>query len=98
MYVIFTGRIDESVPRSKRLLTDEQSNVLVYMTGERERERERYIYIRDNISAGHGGDGFLKFQDNEEISSVELADAFQQMWQKKRFSLPSLLILFMSLD
>lgn len=27
------GRLEESVPRSKRLLTDETSNVLVYMTG-----------------------------------------------------------------
>lgn len=33
---------------------------------------------------GHGGDGFLKFQDSEEISSIELADAFEQMWQKQR--------------
>ena len=36
------------------------------------------------ISVGHGGDGFLKFQDHEEISSAELADTFQQMWQKRR--------------
>ena len=34
---------------------------------------------------GHGGDGFLKFQDSEEISSIELADAFEQMWQKQRW-------------
>ncbi len=34
--------------------------------------------------AGHGGDGFLKFQDAEEISSQELGDAFEQMWQKRR--------------
>lgn len=34
---------------------------------------------------GHGGDGFLKFQDSEEITNVELADAFEQMWQKKRY-------------
>ena len=34
--------------------------------------------------SGHGGDGFLKFQDAEEISNVELADAFEQMWQKQR--------------
>lgn len=34
---------------------------------------------------GHGGDGFLKFQDAEEITSIELADAFEQMWQKRRF-------------
>lgn len=37
---------------------------------------------------GHGGDGFLKFQDAEEISSVELADAFEQMWQKQRYFYP----------
>lgn len=35
-------------------------------------------------SKGHGGDGFLKFQDAEEITSPELADAFEQMWQKGR--------------
>jgi phosphatidylinositol glycan class K len=33
---------------------------------------------------GHGGDEFLKFQDSEEISAFDLADAFEQMWQKKR--------------
>jgi phosphatidylinositol glycan class K len=34
---------------------------------------------------GHGGNGFLKFQDFEEIANVELADAFEQMWQKRRY-------------
>ncbi|GFN85251.1 GPI-anchor transamidase [Plakobranchus ocellatus] len=63
---VLTGRLPESTPRSKRLLSDERSNVLVYMTG-------------------HGGDGFLKFQDAEEVSNVELADAFEQMWQKQRY-------------
>ncbi|CAG0920587.1 unnamed protein product [Notodromas monacha] len=63
---LLTGRLPESTPRSKRLLSDETSNVLVYMTG-------------------HGGDGFIKFQDAEEITSVELADAFEQMWRKKRY-------------
>ena len=37
-----------------------------------------------NNLTGHGGDGFLKFQDAEEISSIELGDAFEQMWQKRR--------------
>ena len=37
------------------------------------------------LLSGHGGDGFLKFQDAEEVSSVELADAFEQMWQKRRY-------------
>lgn len=57
--------MDPSVPRSKRLLTDDRSNIFVYMTG-------------------HGGNEFLKFQDNEEISAFDIADAFEQMWQKKR--------------
>lgn len=63
---VLTGRLPPSTPRSKRLLSDERSNILVYMTG-------------------HGGDGFLKFQDAEEISNVELADAFEQMHQKRRY-------------
>ncbi|EDO38885.1 predicted protein [Nematostella vectensis] len=63
---VLTGRLPDSAPRSKRLLSDERSNILVYMTG-------------------HGGDGFLKFQDAEEVTSVELADAFEQMWQKQRY-------------
>lgn len=63
---VLTGRLPTSTPASKRLNSDERSNILVYMTG-------------------HGGEGFLKFQDTEEISNVELADAFEQMWQKQRF-------------
>jgi phosphatidylinositol glycan class K len=63
---LLTGRLSSSTPRSKRLLSDEHSNILIYMTG-------------------HGGEGFLKFQDSEEITNVELADAFEQMWQKRRY-------------
>jgi len=61
-----TDRVGEDMPRSKRLLTDDRSNILVYMTG-------------------HGGNEFLKFQDSEEISAFDLADAFAQMWEKKRY-------------
>jgi phosphatidylinositol glycan class K len=57
--------MDSSVPRSKRLLSNERSNVFVYMTG-------------------HGGNEFLKFQDNEEISAFDVTDAFEQMYQKRR--------------
>jgi GPI-anchor transamidase subunit K len=63
---LLTDRLDDDVPRSKRLGSDAGSNVLVYMTG-------------------HGGDRFLKFQDSEEIGSWDLADAFGQMWEKKRY-------------
>ena len=62
---LMTDRVSEDMPRSKRLMTDERSNILVYMTG-------------------HGGNEFLKFQDAEEISAYDLADAFGQMWEKKR--------------
>ncbi|PLW37326.1 hypothetical protein PCASD_09666 [Puccinia coronata f. sp. avenae] len=64
---LLTGRVAEGTPRSKRLMTDERSNIFVYMTG-------------------HGGDEFLKFQDSEEISAFDLADAFQTMWAKKRYN------------
>ena len=64
---LLTDRWEESVPASKRLGTDEGSNVLIYMTG-------------------HGGSEFLKFQDSEEISSWDLADAFAQMREKKRYN------------
>ncbi|KAF2866873.1 peptidase C13 family-domain-containing protein [Massariosphaeria phaeospora] len=63
---LMTDRVSEDMPRSKRLMTDERSNILVYMTG-------------------HGGNEFLKFQDAEEISAFDLADAFEQMWEKKRY-------------
>ncbi|PAA84155.1 hypothetical protein BOX15_Mlig008567g5 [Macrostomum lignano] len=63
---LLTGRHVPGTVPSKRLLTDDQSNILIYITG-------------------HGGDGFVKFQDNEEVSSQELADAFEQMWQKRRY-------------
>lgn len=63
---LLTGRLPSSTARSKQLLTDEGSNILIYLTG-------------------HGGDGFLKFQDSEEVTSQELADALEQMWQKKRY-------------
>ncbi|CAG8542065.1 5781_t:CDS:2 [Ambispora gerdemannii] len=63
----FIRRISPDTPRSKRLLSDDRSNILVYMTG-------------------HGGNEFLKFQDAEEISSFDLADAFEQMWEKRRYN------------
>ena len=39
---------------------------------------------------GHGGNEFLKFQDSEEIGSWDLADAFEQMWEKKRYGFPAI--------
>ncbi|KAF9109523.1 glycosylphosphatidylinositol anchor biosynthesis [Mortierella sp. AM989] len=64
---LLTGRVTKETPRSKRLMTDDQSNIFVFMTG-------------------HGGKEFLKFQDSEEISAYDLGDAFQQMYEKKRYN------------
>lgn len=64
---LLTGRLQNGTARSKKLLSDAGSNILIYLTG-------------------HGGDGFLKFQDSEEITNNELADAFEQMWQKQRWT------------
>ncbi|KAL2314297.1 GPI-anchor transamidase [Schizosaccharomyces pombe] len=64
---LLTERVPENTPASKRLLTNERSNILIYMTG-------------------HGGDGFIKFQDAEELSSEDLADAIEQMHQHKRYN------------
>ena len=64
---LLTDRWDEDQPRSKRLLTDENSNIFIYLTG-------------------HGGNEFLKFQDAEEIGSYDIADAFEQMYEKKRYN------------
>ncbi|KAK3209990.1 hypothetical protein GRF29_44g1274118 [Pseudopithomyces chartarum] len=63
---LMTDRVSEDMPRSKRLMTDERSNILVYMTG-------------------HGGNEFLKFQDAEEISAYDLADAFGQIYHEMLF-------------
>lgn len=63
---LLTGRVPAHTPRSKKLESDEHSNVFLYMTG-------------------HGGNEFLKFQDAEEISAYDLADAIEQMWEKRRY-------------
>jgi len=64
---LLTDRLEENAPRSKRLDTNENSNILIYLTG-------------------HGGEGFLKFQDTEEVSDQDFADAIHEMKEKKRFN------------
>jgi phosphatidylinositol glycan class K len=64
---VLLDRHEPQVSKNKRLMTDENSNILIYMSG-------------------HGGNDFLKFQDAEEISSKDIADAFHQMHIKKRYN------------
>uniref|UniRef100_A0A1I7ZHL3 GPI-anchor transamidase n=1 Tax=Steinernema glaseri TaxID=37863 RepID=A0A1I7ZHL3_9BILA len=63
---VMTGRVHPATPRSKRLLSDHQSNVLVYLTG-------------------HGGPHFMKFQDSAEITSQDVADMIEAMFQGNRY-------------
>ncbi|KAE9555152.1 hypothetical protein FO519_001647 [Halicephalobus sp. NKZ332] len=64
---VLTDQLPEGTPRSKRLLSDHQSNILIYMSG-------------------HGGDGFLKFQDHTELTSTEVADAVETMSKNQRYN------------
>jgi len=63
---LLTNRHAANTPSSKKLLTDDTSNVLIYLSG-------------------HGGDGFLKFQDADIMSSQDLADAIGDMHTQKRY-------------
>lgn len=40
-----------------------------------------FVYL-----TGHGGNDFLKFQDAEEIGAWDIADAFGEMWEKRRYN------------
>jgi len=68
-------------------------NVIRLLTGRQDKNTPRSRRLNTDSKSnvlfyltGHGGEDFLKFQDDEEISAYELADAFEQMHQKKRFN------------
>jgi glycosylphosphatidylinositol transamidase (GPIT) subunit GPI8 len=68
---VMQGRFDANEPQSRRLMSDSNSNLLVYLTG-------------------HGGEGFLKFQDTEYLYSEEIGVMFtllhaQRMYRKALF-------------
>merc|ERR1712060_950576 len=62
---VLTGRHTSTEPRARQLLSDDRSNVLVYLSG-------------------HGGDEFLKFQDQKELTANDIADAVAQMRDMRR--------------
>lgn len=68
---VMQGRFDPTEPQSRRLMSDANSNLLVYLTG-------------------HGGEGFLKFQDTEYLYAEEVGVMFtllhaQRMYRKALF-------------
>lgn len=64
---LLTGRYHNWTPISKQLNSDQNSKVLIFMSG-------------------HGGYEFFKFQDREELTALQLANAFQEMHIKQRYS------------
>ena len=64
---VLTGRTPPGTAKSKQLLSDAGSNVLIFLSG-------------------HGGDQFIKVQDQGEITAVDLADAFASMASTHRFN------------
>jgi glycosylphosphatidylinositol transamidase (GPIT) subunit GPI8 len=42
--------------------------------------------------SGHGGDGFLKFQDREELSAKDLGAAFATLWTARQYSQAMLIV------
>lgn len=63
---LLTGRHHRGTPLSKRLSSNNQSSVLIFLSG-------------------HGGDGFFKFRDFEEVSSEEIGLAISEMELKNRY-------------
>jgi phosphatidylinositol glycan class K len=63
---VLTGHHPPGTPASRKLNTNANSTVLLYLTG-------------------HGGDGFLKFHDQTELLSTDLAAAIKSMHSAKRY-------------
>jgi hypothetical protein len=102
------GRHDPAVPRSKRMLSDDSSNVLVgditlplELIHPFQSTQSCHIAPRGATCsaasmmqsppgtqvylAGHGGNEFMKFQDQEELMAADVADAVAQMWGAGRY-------------
>ncbi|KAJ5079788.1 gpi-anchor transamidase [Anaeramoeba ignava] len=74
--------LDVSVENFMRVLTGRHKE-------EEPRNKRLFTDSGSNIliyMTGHGGDEFLKFQDTEEITSYELANAIEEMHQNKRYN------------
>ncbi|KAG0321763.1 glycosylphosphatidylinositol anchor biosynthesis [Dissophora globulifera] len=66
---MLTGRVAKETPRSKRLLTDDQSNILVYMTGH---GGEEFLKFQDaeEISAYDLGDAFQQMHEKKRYNEI----------------------------
>jgi GPI-anchor transamidase subunit K len=63
---VLQGRFDAAQPQSRRLMSDANSNLLVYLTG-------------------HGGEGFLKFQDTSYLYTEEIGTMFTLLYAQRMY-------------
>ncbi|KAL7670509.1 hypothetical protein ACOME3_005444 [Neoechinorhynchus agilis] len=64
---LLTDRWHDHTSARRRLLSNSQSNIVIYLSG-------------------HGGSGFLKFLDSNEITSKFFANIIDQMWALRRYN------------
>lgn len=78
------GRHDRTVPPNQRLGSDASSNVLVRVWS-KVLISARCVYKTQVYLSGHGGDGFLKFQGVETLTSTDISDSLSQMAAQQRY-------------
>jgi phosphatidylinositol glycan class K len=90
LYTTSSGQLPQIDWRGDQVTVE---NFLRVLTGRLEEGVSRNKRLLSNSKSnvlvyltGHGGDEFLKFQDKEELTSQDLADAFQQMKAQGRFN------------
>ncbi|KAI9292392.1 phosphatidylinositol glycan precursor [Neoconidiobolus thromboides FSU 785] len=66
---VLTNRLPENVPKSKRLQTDENSNILVYLTGH---GGENFLKFQDSeeITAQEIGDAFMQMNQKSRYNEI----------------------------
>ncbi|CAO3570063.1 unnamed protein product [Mortierella alpina] len=88
---LLTGRVAKETPRSKRLLTDDQSNILVYMTGH---GGEEFLKFQDaeEISAYDLGAAFQQMHEKKRYNEILfMIDTCQANTMYSRIESPNIL-------
>ncbi|KAJ1557998.1 glycosylphosphatidylinositol anchor biosynthesis [Nowakowskiella sp. JEL0078] len=87
---LLTGRVDNNVPRSKRLLTDDRSNILVYMTGH---GGDEFLKFQDfeEMSSYDLGDAFAQMWEKKRYHEILfMIDTCQASSMYKRIESPNI--------
>jgi len=74
--------LDCNVENLLRVMTGRHSKGALHATQLKSSSNSNILFYL----TGHGGDSILKFHDNEEIHSQDLANALSLMWQQNRYN------------